>query len=178
MRSFSFRGYEIHSSRMWMQGQVDLALDFAKKQELNALIFHQNDLVNQLIFPEKYFDNDVMWAYWPVRRQGTLYRRDYINGVIKKAKCMEIDFYLEIKEIDTVDAIFEMRPELRNSDGTICPNHPFWLEFLDTKFTELFELYPDLAGIIVSLGTRESPVSIAANRCSCERCKNNRLRMV
>lgn len=171
MRSFSFRGYEIHSSRMWMQGQVDLALNFAKEYGLNALIFHENDLVSQLVFPEKYFNNDVMWDYWPVRRQGILNRRDYINQVIKKAQSMGIDFYLEIKEIDTVDAIFEIHPELRNSDGTICPNHPFWLEYMDTRLTELFELYPGIAGIIVSIGTRESQVSIAANRCTCERCK-------
>lgn len=171
MRQFNFRGYEIHSSRMWQQAQVDNALEFITKHHLNALIFHENDLVDQLVFPEKYFDNDVMWERWPVRRQGILYQRDYMNGVIRKAKSLGIGFYLEIKEIDTVESIFEQRADLRNADGTICPNHPFWIEFLNAKFTELFEIYPDISGIIVSLGTRESPVSIAANRCHCERCK-------
>lgn len=172
MRGFSFRGYEIHSSRMWQQAQVDLALSFMKENGLNALIFHQNDLVLQLVFPEKYFDNDIMWDNWPVRRQGILYQRDYMDQVIQKAKEMGIDFYLEIKEIDTVDGIFELMPHLRGEDGTVCPNHPFWEEFLQTKFEELFQIYPDIAGIIVSLGTRESPVSIAANRCRCQRCQN------
>ena len=86
MRNFKFRGYEIHSSRMWQQAQVDLAMDFMVKHGMNALIFHQNDLVEQLVFPEAYFDNDTMWDNWPVRRQGVLYQRDYINQVIKKAQ--------------------------------------------------------------------------------------------
>lgn len=172
MRNFKFRGYEIHSSRMWQQAQVDLAMDFMVKHGMNALIFHQNDLVEQLVFPEAYFDNDMMWDNWPVRRQGVLYQRDYINQVIKKAQQLNIDFYLEIKELDVVDAIFEIKPDLRGADGTICPNHPFWTAFLEEKFSELFFVYPDIAGIIVSPGTRESAVSIAANRCHCERCQN------
>ncbi len=174
MRRFEFRGYEIHSSRMWQMAQVDLALEFMKEEGLNALIFHQNDLVDQMVFPEKYYDNDVMWERWPVRRQGVLYQRDYLNGVIRKAKALGIGFYPEIKEIYTVESIFELKPDLRNADGTVCPNHPFWTEFLDAKFTELFSVYPDVSGVIVSLGTRESPVSIAANRCHCERCRNTR----
>lgn len=172
MRNFKFRGYEIHSSRMWQQAQVDLAMDFMVKHGMNALIFHQNDLVEQLVFPEAYFDNDTMWDNWPVRRQGVLYQRDYINQVIKKAQKSDIEFYLEIKELDVVDALFEIKPELRGDDGTICPNHPFWTEFLEVKFTELFSVCPGIAGIIVSPGTRESAVSIAANRCTCELCQN------
>lgn len=171
MKSFGFRGYEFHSARMWQQSQIDIALDFIRKYDLNALIFHENDLIDQLVFPEKYFDNDMMWAYWPVRRQGTLYRRDFINKTIRKCKKQNTRFYLEVKEIDIVDAIFEIVPDLRQADGTVCPNNPFWPEFMTAKLQELFEFYPDIAGIIVSLGTRESPVSVAANRCHCERCR-------
>ena len=172
MKGFNFRGYEIHGSRMWQQGQIDKALDFMKEYKLNALIFHENDLIDQLVFPEKYFDNDILWANWPVRRQGVLYRRDYINGVIKKAKKYGVAFYLEVKEISAPDSIFEVKPELRTADGAICPNNPFWEEFLKVKLDELFDVFPDIAGIIVSLGTRESPVSIAANRCHCDLCQN------
>lgn len=86
MRKIPFRGYEIHSLRMWQQGQVDSALKFMKKEGLNALIFHQNDLVDQLVFPEKYYSNDILWERWPTRRQGVLYHREYIRGVIRKSK--------------------------------------------------------------------------------------------
>ena len=77
MRKFPFRGYEFHSLRLWQQGQVDSALEFMKKEGLNALIFHQNDLVDQLVFPEKYYSNDILWERWPTRRQGVLYHRVY-----------------------------------------------------------------------------------------------------
>jgi len=172
LAEFDFRGYEIHSSRMWQQAHIDMALDFMSKHGLNALILHQNDLQDQIVFPDKYFDNDIMWERWPVRRQGVLYRRDYMSEVVRKAKSLGIKVYFEIKEVYFCDNIFEMVPGLLNSDGSCCPTNPFWLEFLDVKMTELFERLPDLAGIIVSLGTRESMISMAANRCTCERCKN------
>lgn len=175
MAEFNFRGYEIHSSRMWQQAHIDMALDFMSQYGMNALILHQNDLQDQIVFPDKYFDNDVMWDRWPVRRQGVLYRRDYMSEVIRKAKSFGIKVYFEIKEIYYCDNIFEMVPGLLNPDGSCCPTNPFWLEFLDVKMTELFERLPDLSGIIVSLGTRESMISMAANRCTCERCKNTDL---
>ena len=58
---------------------------------------------------------------WPVRRQGVLYQRDYINQVIKKAQKLDIEFYLEIKELDVVDALFEIKPELRGPMGRFAP---------------------------------------------------------
>lgn len=67
--------------------------------------------------------------------------------------------------------LLELQPQVRNADGSICPSHPFWKEFLRTKMEELVERIPELSGLIVSLGTQESLVSFAANRCHCERCQ-------
>lgn len=171
MAEFNFRGYEIHSTRMWQQAHIDTALEFMSKYGMNALILHQNDLQDQIVFPDKYFDNNIMWERWPVRRQGVLYRRDYMSEVIRKAKNYGIKVYFEIKEIYFCDNIFEMVPGLLNPDGSCCPTNPFWLEFLDEKMKEMFYRLPDLAGLVVSLGTRESMISMAANRCTCQRCK-------
>lgn len=172
MKSFEFRGYEFHSPRMWQQNQVDMALDFMAKYNLNALIFHENDIISQLVFPEKYFSNDIMWDYWPTRRQGILYRREYIAKVIRSCKRKGIQFFLEVKELDVIDSIFEVVKELRQPDGAVCPNNSFWKEFLSAKLEELFTVLPGISGIIVSLGTRESAVSTAANRCKCDLCRN------
>lgn len=171
MAEFAFRGYEIHSTRMWQQSQIDMALDFMVCHGLNALILHQNDLQDDVSFPDKYFDNDVLWERWPVRRQGTLYRREYMSEVIRKAASLGIKVYFEIKEIYFCDHIFEQVPGLLNPDGTTCPTNPFWMEFVEEKMRDLFAKLPGLGGIIVSLGTRESMISMAANRCTCERCK-------
>lgn len=80
---------------MWQQSQIDMALDFMVCHGLNALILHQNDLQDDVSFPDKYFDNDVLWERWPVRRQGTLYRREYMSEVIRKAASLGIKVYFE-----------------------------------------------------------------------------------
>jgi hypothetical protein len=75
------------------------------------------------------------------------------------------------KELYFPDIILEFHPELVK-DGKICANEPFWWEFTKVKYTEFFEEFPEVAGIIVAPATGESRVSIASNRCTCELCRN------
>ncbi len=171
MRSFKVRGLEFHSSRMWQWAQVERALDLMGKHGLNTLVFHQNDIVEHLVFPQEFFTDELMWKRWPVRMHAIYQNRHYINKVVREARERGIDFYLEIKEIWYVDELLELVPELRNADGAICPSNPFWWRFLDIKMRELLEAVPGIAGIIVSPGTRESKVSISTNACSCPRCQ-------
>lgn len=169
---FSFRGVEFHSNRMWQLAQVEQTMDFMERFSMNALIFHQNDLIDQLVFPLKYFPDDLMWKRWPVRMHTIYNNRKYINKIIRDAARRNIGLYLEVKEISFPDSMLELIPKLRNPDGTICPNNPFWIDLTTERIEELCEAVPGLAGIIVSLGTRESKVSISAGECNCERCKN------
>ena len=173
MRSFPLRAYEIHSPRMWQQSQIDMAFDFILKHDMNALVMHENALVDEIIFPDRYFSNEILWKNWPVRRQGLLYRRDYMQKVAREAKRRNIQLFFETKEIYFDMTLLELQPQVRNADGSICPSHPFWKEFLRTKMEELVERIPELSGLIVSLGTQESLVSFAANRCHCERCQTS-----
>ena len=55
MEGFGFRGLEFHNNRMWKWESVHRALDFMEKYDLNALIFHQNDLIDFLVEPKAYF---------------------------------------------------------------------------------------------------------------------------
>lgn len=171
MTSFNFRGLEFHSSRMWQWAQVERALDLMQSTGLNALVFHQNDIVEELVFPQEFFPDDLMWKRWPVRMHAIYQNRHYINKVAREARERGIGFYVEIKEIWFVDELLELVPDLRSADGSICPSNPFWWRFLDIKMRELVSAVPDLAGVIVSPGTRESKVSISTNTCTCERCK-------
>lgn len=168
---FSFRGVEIHSNRMWQLAQVEQTMDFMERFSMNALIFHQNDLIDQLVFPLKYFPDDLMWKRWPVRMHTIYNNRKYINKIIRDAARRNIGLFLEVKEISFPDSMLELVPRLRNPDGTICPNNPFWTKLARERIEELCEAVPGLAGLIVSLGTRESKVSISAGECSCERCQ-------
>lgn len=166
MPDFRFRGLEIHSSRMWQWAQVERALDLMAKFDLNALIFHQNDIIEHLVFPEAYFPDALMWKRWPVRLHSVHQNRHYVNKVVRVAAARGIRFYLEVKEIWFVDELLELKPELRRPDGTVDPDNPFWWQFLDVKMRELLRAVPDLAGVIVSPGTRESKVSIATHAAS------------
>ncbi len=171
MSSFKLRGLELHSSRMWRWASVERSLDVMGKIGLNALIFHQNDLVDQLVFPEKYFSVADMWKSWPVRMHTIFNNRQYIRKVIGEAKNRGIGFYLEVKEIYYPEGLLELNPELRQSDGSICASNPFWWEFIEAKIQELLEEVPDIAGMIVSPASRESKVSISNNDCHCARCQ-------
>ncbi|NHN34911.1 hypothetical protein [Paenibacillus agricola] len=171
MQTFELRGLEIHNARMWRWSAVERALEFMAETDLNALIFHQNDIIDNLVFPKAYFTQELMYTRWPLRRSTIVSSQLYIRQVIKKAKSMGIGFYFEVKELWYPDNLLEIFPHLRTPEGKVCPTDPFWFEFLEVKIRELIEVLPDFAGIIMSPATRESKVSIAANSCSCERCQ-------
>ena len=156
---------------MWRWASVERALDLMQQVGLNALIFHQNDLIDQLVSPRAFFDNELMWKRWPVRLHTIDNNRHYIRKVIKEAKRREIGFYLEVKEIYYPEGLLDLFPNLRKADGAVCSTDPFWWEFLDAKIRELLDVIPDMAGIVVSPATRESKVSISTNTCSCPSCQ-------
>ncbi len=162
------RGLEFHSHRMWQWAQVERALELMTKLELNALIFHQNDIVEHLVFPEEWFPDALMWKRWPVRLHSVHQNRHYINAVIRACEARGIRFFLEVKEIWFVDQLLELHPELRRADGMVDAANPFWWRFLDAKYRELLDAVPGLAGVIVSPGTRESKVSIATHAAAIE----------
>jgi hypothetical protein len=168
---FNLIGLEIHSSRMWRWASVLSALDVMERTGMNALIFHQNDLIDQLVYPERYFSVETMWKRWPVRMHTVDNNRQYIRRVVAEANRRGIDFYLEVKELYYPEGLLELHPELRRADGAICASAPFWLEFLEAKTREMLEAIPEIAGIIVSPATRESKVSISTNTCTCEACQ-------
>ncbi len=172
MGGFGLRGLEIHSSRMWQLAQVRRTLDLMGPLGLNALIFHQNDLIDQLVLPLAYFPEELMWKRNPVRMHTVYNNRAYINTVVREARDAGVELYVEVKELSFPELLPEIVPGLMNPDGSLCPHHPFWWQFLSAKVAELLEVVPDLAGVIVSPGSRESKVSISTNRCSCEGCRS------
>ena len=172
MSDFAVRGLEIHSTRMWDTTQARTAMDFIKRYNMNALIFHQNELSDQLVYPEKYFPLEYMWKRFPHRFSRVHNNRSYINNIIDLCHRKNIMFFLQTKEIYFDEWILELHPNVRNAKtGFICPTNPFWWEYLDVKLEELLKFVPDFDGIIVSPGTRESKLSIATNRCGCDCCE-------
>ena len=172
MSEYKFRGLEMHGTNMWHMAAVNRSIEFIKEYHLNALIFHDIDIVDKLIPPFSMFPKNVWLDRWPLRDITLLNNRYYINQVAHKCVENGIDFYFNVKELFFPVDLLEIYPHLRKENGAICPTDPFWWDFLDKKYTELCELVPEFTGVIVSPGTRESMVSMAANACTCERCRS------
>lgn len=167
---FAIRGLEIHSRRMWQWRAVDSALELMHKLDLNTLIFHQNELTDNLVWPRAFFTTDMMYARWPIRMSNINNDREFVREVVRRAARYGISFYPEVKEIWYPESLLEIHPEVMIARGIVCPTHPFWWEWVRTKYRELLETVPNIGGVIVSPGTRETKVSISAHACPCERC--------
>lgn len=172
MSVMGVRGLEFHHRRMWNWKDVDQALDFIERFDMNALIFHQTDLTEDIVLPKAYFSENLLWERWPVRYVTVATYRSFIKEVSRRAQKRGIQFFLEMKEIWYPEGLLEVYPELKTADGGVCPTDPFWFEFLRVKMEELMESFPDISGAIISPATRESKVSISKKTCDCERCQN------
>jgi hypothetical protein len=167
---FDFRAVEMHGDRMWSWRWAKRAIDTAAAHGLNGLVFHRNDIIDLLVFPQRYFAVEEIWARWPVRYHNIDNNRQYLRAVMRAAADVGVTLYLEVKEISFHDSILLQRPELWRGRA-VCASDPFWWEFLQAKLDELLEALPELGGVIVSPATRETRLTISANECTCERCQ-------
>ncbi len=188
MADYGIRALEIHSYYAWDFDWIEKCMDFMGQEGFNALVLHRNDFIDLIIYPGKYFgcseDKEyrniferyadcfrTLYKYTPTRRSSPYQRRAFLKRVIERAKCKGFKIFIENKELYFPDIILEFFPNLVK-EGKICANDPFWLEFLNTKYTEFFEEFPEVDGIITSLATGESRVSIKSNRCTCPLCQS------
>jgi len=182
---FEMRALEVHSNLVWNFDHLRRALDFMGEQGMNTLVLHRNDIVDLIVYPGVFFGASresrniferyqqiyqKLYKYTPTRRSGPYQRRDYLQRVFEVAERRGIEVIFENKELYFPDVLLELYPELVQG-GTTCPNQPLWWDFLKTKYTELFQEFPRLKGIITAPGTGESRVAISSNRCECELCQ-------
>lgn len=184
--SFDVRALEIHSQNAWDFNWVRKSLDVMADHGMNTLILHRNDLVDLVVYPGAYFGTErednrniferyqeifrKLYKYTPTRRSGPFQRRAYLKRVIEEAARRNITVFAQNKELYFPEILLEFHPELVKN-GTVCPNEPFWDGFVRTKYTEFFEEFPGIGGIITAPATGESRVSISSSRCSCDLCK-------
>ena len=169
---FAIRGFEFCGTGMWQWKSIDRALDIMEHLGFNTLIVHQNDLPDFIVWPHAYFPTDFMYARNPVRTVLTCNGRNHLREVVRRAARKNIQVLLEAKEIGYPDGLIELHPELMEIKGVVCPTHPFWWGYERERYAEVLKEVPGLAGIMISAGTRESKVSIAARTCTCERCRS------
>lgn len=186
MTDFAVRAIEIHSAYAWDFAYTKKTIDFMKANDLNTLILHKNDFLELVTFPAKYFGGkrdpyghffekyqDIYRAlkkFTPTRKNAPLQKRSYFTRLLEEARRAGIQIFIENKELYFPDILLEFFPQLVKN-GKVCPSDPFWLEFVQTKYTEFFDDFPDVAGIITSPASGESRATISYTRCTCERCQ-------
>ncbi len=186
MSDFEVRALELHSQYVWDFDWVTKAIGFCKDHDLNTLIFHRNDFIERIIYPGKYFGCNrpeykniferyqdafrTLYKYTPTRRSGPFQRRAYLKRVLELTGRAGIAVYIENKELYFPGILLEFHPELVKQ-GKVCPNEPFWWDFIRTKYQEFFEEFPEIHGIITAPATGESKVSISSSRCTCDLCQ-------
>ena len=168
--AFNVRGLETHTRHMWEWEHVKRMLEFASAYDLNTLVFHQNDLLDQLACPEGYLPRDMMKEEFPVYLWGIENNCDYIRKVAENARERGIGFFLEVKELWFRTYLLLNYPELLKN-GTLCPNDDFWWGYLQDKVQTLLQNIPELSGIIVSFASKESRLTIVRSKCQCEKCR-------
>lgn len=187
---FKIRALEIHSLYAWDFSHVMKTMDIMDRLSFNTLIIHRNDIVEMLEYPgfifgyeKKVADDSLFDVYGqcfrkifrntPTRRSNIFNKRAYMKRILAEAGKKGISVYIENKELYFPDILPELRPELIR-DGHVCPTDPYWTGYIKAKFSEFFRDYPEIKGVITSIATSESKISIKSNRCHCERCKSTR----
>ena len=155
---------------MWEWDHVRRLMDFASDNGLNAIVFHQNDIIDEILYPERFVPRQMMKRRFPVYQFGTDNNYAYIARVAEECRARGLFFFLEVKELWFRAYLLQYRPQLMQT-GALCPNDPFWFEFLEAKFETLYEKLPDVSGVIASIATKESRISIVNSQCQCEKCR-------
>lgn len=171
MADFKDRLLEIHGTNMYSGFHVHRAIEFAKRYDLTGIVFHANDIIDRAIKPDKYFSSNDSLLKYNNRDGDTKNYKYYLKNAIDKIVDAGLEFYVEVKEIYFPHELLEQYPSLRKENGAICATDPFWWRFLSDKLEEFSTRFPKVSGVIVSAGTRESMVSLALNKCTCDRCK-------
>jgi hypothetical protein len=162
---------EISGDSMWDPQSIDAALSFMGTHDMDALVFHDSDMLNKITFPTAFFQPFSSWGAAPPRRgENVIYNcRAYVKRISELCARSGFEFLLELKEIGFPDEVLELHPELLNG-GVVCPSNPFWGEFIKTRYDEVCRDFPELNGFIVSVGSPEGRASLTSRRCRCDRC--------
>lgn len=183
------RSIEIHDTLMiWNPDKIRKITDFMVRHNMNTLIFHENDIVDKVVYPSLLFtegqkDKNIYDIYRNI--YGEIYNRtpspfvfhdekpifaELLRSIVKIAAEKGIRVFLQSKELWFSDLIYESSVA---HDGVVCPSDSFWWDrYLPQKYGELYACLPELSGVIISTGTRESRASLAHGKCGCERCRN------
>ena len=156
MASRPFVGLEIHDVSLWHQSRVLQAIEAMQRWGYNALVLHQNDLLDectQLGLSANYGVSDL-------RLKKVRNKVAWLNELTDRLGRFDASLFLEIKEPSYHDYALEIYPGLIGSDGRPDPAHTDWQRLCRKKTIDLLERVPAIGGLIVNLSSPESRVSL------------------
>jgi len=113
MRARPFIGFEIHDTTIWEPSRVLPMIDVMEKWGYNALVLHQNDLLDectQLALSSNYGVSDL-------RLKKVRNKTAWLNRLTERLAYTDAELFLEIKEPSFHDYAVELHPELLGASG-------------------------------------------------------------
>ena len=147
---------EIHDTTLWQPARVLPMLETMRAWGYNALVLHQNDLLDacsQIGLTANYGVSDL-------RLKKVRNNTAWLNRLVARLDAFGARLFLEIKEPSFHDYALELVPELLGADGQPDPDAPAWASFCRAKVEDLLDRVPGLGGLIVNLSSPESRVSM------------------
>ncbi|MDJ0614049.1 MAG: hypothetical protein QNJ29_10260 [Rhizobiaceae bacterium] len=147
---------EIHDRTLWEPGRVLPMIDAMERWGYNALVLHQNDLLDictQLFLSANYGVADL-------RLKKVRNAVAWLNRLVERLARFDAKLFLEIKEPSLHDYVLEQYPELIGSNGAPDPAKSQWFEFCSDKTEDLLRRVPGLGGLIINISSPESRVSL------------------
>ena len=147
---------EIHDLSLWEPSRVLPAIDAMERWGYNALVLHQNDLLDactQIGMAANYGVADL-------RLKKVRNNTAWLNRLIRRLAEFDARLFLEIKEPSFHDYALEFFPNLIGPDGHPDPTHPDWAKLCRQKTEALLAEVPRIGGLIINLSSPESRVSL------------------
>lgn len=147
---------EIHDASLWEPSRVMSMIDTMERWGYNALVLHQNDLLDvctQLFLSANYGVADL-------RLKKVRNNTAWLNTLAERLAKFDAKLFLEIKEPSFQDYVLEQYPDLLGKDGKPNPANTEWFRFCEDKVRDLLARVPGIAGLIVTISSPESRVSL------------------
>ncbi|MEM7269878.1 MAG: hypothetical protein AAF401_11570, partial [Pseudomonadota bacterium] len=147
---------EIHDASLWEPSRVLPAIETMERWGYNALVLHQNDLLDVCT----QIDHTANYGVSDLRLKKVRSAAAWLNRLIARLERFGAKLFLEVKEPSYHDYALELVPDLVGGDGAIDPFHPAWRDLCRRKVEDLLQRTPGLGGLIVNLSSPESRVSL------------------
>lgn len=152
---FAFRAIETNEPLHWNGTWLDRVLEMMQPRGFNALVCHQNDLLDELT----HLDHHDATGVGDLRSKMVKSRVAWMRRLSSKLRGQSAELFLQVKEPSFADYIPQLFPKVVDADGNINPLHPVWADILKRKVSAVLDAIPELGGLIVSLSSPESRIS-------------------